>query len=153
MKQTGICILKCNDNHKHGIVTLTEQTNGNIKIKVYIEGISPGLHGFHVHRSGNIKCGATSLCDHYNPTFQVHGDLNSPRSHAGDLGNIKANKNGIVDTEIISKRMHLNDIFGRSLVVHEDPDDLGLGKYKDSLTTGHSGKRILWGIIARDEKC
>jgi len=35
-----------------------------------------------------------------------------------------------------------NSILGRSVVIHADKDDLGKGNYKDSLTTGHSGKRL-----------
>jgi len=33
--------------------------------------------------------------------------------------------------------------------VHEDEDDLGKGPFEDSLTTGHSGKRIACAIIGR----
>ena len=38
-------------------------------------------------------------------------------------------------------------VIGRSIVIHEDPDDLGKGNHKDSKTTGHAGKRIACGII------
>ena len=39
------------------------------------------------------------------------------------------------------------NIIGRGLVIHEDPDDLGLGGDKTSLTTGNSGKRIACAVI------
>ena len=38
-------------------------------------------------------------------------------------------------------------IIGRSIVIHENPDDLGKGGYPDSKTTGHAGKRIACGVI------
>ena len=38
-------------------------------------------------------------------------------------------------------------VIGRSLIVHQDKDDLGKGGHNDSLTTGHAGKRIACGII------
>jgi Cu/Zn superoxide dismutase len=43
----------------------------------------------------------------------------------------------------------VEDFYGRSVIVHEDPDDLGKGSYEDSKTTGHSGARIGCAIIGR----
>jgi hypothetical protein len=43
----------------------------------------------------------------------------------------------------------LADLYGRSIIVHEDRDDLGKGPHEDSKTTGHSGKRIACAIIGR----
>ena len=42
---------------------------------------------------------------------------------------------------------------GRTLIVHEDEDDLGLGSFEDSKTTGHAGKRIACAIIGRCSPC
>jgi Cu-Zn family superoxide dismutase len=36
---------------------------------------------------------------------------------------------------------------GRSIIIHEDEDDLGLGNKEDSKTTGHSGARIACSVI------
>ncbi len=38
-------------------------------------------------------------------------------------------------------------VIGRSFVVHKDTDDLGLGGYPDSKTTGHAGARLACGVI------
>jgi Cu-Zn family superoxide dismutase len=38
-------------------------------------------------------------------------------------------------------------VIGRAFVVHKDFDDLGLGPYPDSKTTGHSGARVACGVI------
>jgi Cu-Zn family superoxide dismutase len=40
-----------------------------------------------------------------------------------------------------------NSIFGRSIVVHADQDDLGKGGFPDSLTTGHAGARLDCAVI------
>ena len=159
----GICLLKCDKGHLHGIVFLKEiQEKGPVKFCVFVEGIEPGLHGFHIHSRGNEISGPDSLCEHFNPTNQTHGNINTKRSHVGDLGNLVAfvgqikhkdgspTTTGIITTEFVAKRVRLsgpNSVFGRSLIVHENEDDLGEGHYEDSLTTGHSGKRVLWGII------
>jgi Cu-Zn family superoxide dismutase len=38
-------------------------------------------------------------------------------------------------------------IIGRSVIVHEKPDDLGRGNTPDSPKTGNSGPRIGCGVI------
>ena len=40
-------------------------------------------------------------------------------------------------------------LWGRSIIVHADEDDLGKGHFEDSKTTGHSGKRMACAIIGR----
>ena len=154
----GIVIFRCNANEKHGYAELEEiSPKGPVRIHVRLEGFqTAGNRGFHIHRSGNTRCGSSSLCDHYNPTNQHHGDLNEVHSHMGDLGNLTANSKGIIDQTLVADRIRLSgtrSVFGRSMIIHEDEDDLGRGHYKDSLVTGHSGKRILYGIIAVDETC
>ncbi len=149
----GIVIFRCEAGENHGYATLEEiSPKGPLKIHVHVEGFdTSGKHGFHIHRSGNTECGANSLCDHYNPTNQNHGGLNKDHSHIGDLGNIIANSKGVIDQTLVADRVRLSgsrSVYGRSMIIHEDKDDLGKGGYEDSLTTGHSGKRILWGIIA-----
>ena len=65
-------------------------------------------------------------------------------------GNLQANEQGIVDfkfTDDLVKLWGPYSVIGRSIVIHEDPDDFGLGGEPDSLKTGHAGKRIVCGII------
>jgi Cu-Zn family superoxide dismutase len=45
------------------------------------------------------------------------------------------------------------DLWGRSVIVHADPDDFGRGGAEDSKVTGHSGKRIACAIIGRTMSC
>ena len=138
-----------------------KETNRGLQVKVNVNGLSPGKHGFHIHESGDLSKGCTSLCSHYNPTNSVHGGRNSKNRHLGDLGNIIADKNGVVNTMMYDNHLSLSDkynIVGRSVIIHEDEDDLGLGGLKngkvinnkireDSLKTGSAGKRIACGVI------
>ena len=122
-----------------------------VKINVHVYGLTPGKHGFHVHEMGNLLKSDCSQCKgHWNPTNKTHGGLNDVNSHAGDLGNIQANENGEVLTHITTNKLTLygkNSILGRSIIIHEDEDDLGKGNHDDSLTTGHAGKRIDCAVI------
>jgi Cu-Zn family superoxide dismutase len=38
---------------------------------------------------------------------------------------------------------------GRSVIIHADEDDHGLGEKDDSLKTGHAGARIACAVIGR----
>ena len=149
--------LRCAEGHDHGFVMLEEiKVGGPVHVHVHITNIAPGYHGFHIHQSGNASKGPKSLCAHYNPFKKDHGGRNDLHAHLGDLGNVYADKNSNVEEEFIAKYVRLrgeHSVLGRSFVVHEDEDDLGQGKYDDSKTTGHSGKRILWGIIGIYEDC
>lgn len=146
-----------------GFVEFTElhtPVNGQkISIHIKISGLIPySVHGIHIHEFGDLRKGCDSVCSHYNPFNSQHGDLSSPRSqrHVGDLGNIQANKYGNIDITLYDNLIKLRgkySIIGRSVVLHRDQDDLGLGNNSDSLTTGHSGPRIACGVIGYSSKC
>ncbi len=141
----------------HGFVEFNELENPingkNLEIHIKITGLEPNsVHGIHIHEFGDLREGCDSVCSHYNPYASQHGDISFPRSHrhVGDLGNIKANKMGNVNVTLYDNLVKLRgkySVIGRSVVLHQDPDDLGLGHNPDSLTTGNSGKRIACGII------
>ena len=145
----AVCVI--NEKKIKGTVVIQEDLiNKNVIISVNLSGIPPGLHGFHIHEYGDLREGCSSLCQHYNPKNKNHGGPNDKERHVGDLGNIEANKKGIVNMKFVDKEVKLRgkySVIGRSIVIHEDPDDLGKGNHKDSKTTGHAGKRIACGII------
>jgi Cu-Zn family superoxide dismutase len=43
----------------------------------------------------------------------------------------------------------LDDLYGRSVIIHADPDDYGRGGHPDSLTTGNAGARLACAVIGR----
>ena len=159
---SAICVFTNNMNKKISGKVVFKETKRGLQIKINMSGISPGLHGFHIHQYGDLSEGCGSLCSHFNPTNSVHGGRDSPERHLGDLGNIIADKSGNVDMVIYDKFLTITGkygILGRSVVVHADEDDLGLGgldesgnvvdeKVRDeSLKTGNAGKRIACGVI------
>lgn len=126
--------------------------NKKLIIKYLIKGLKDGLHGFHIHKYGDMTDGCTSGCEHFDPTHsQHHGGPHSSIRHAGDLGNILSH-NGIATGSItvngISVNPTLNNsIIGRMIVIHKDPDDLGKGNTIESSTTGSAGERIACAVI------
>ncbi|XWS71556.1 hypothetical protein CRYUN_Cryun03dG0147900 [Craigia yunnanensis] len=89
-----------------------------------------------------------ALGAHFNPNNMTHGAPEDEVRHAGDLGNIVANADGVAEATIVEKQIPLsgpNAVIGRALVVHELEDDLGKGGHELSLTTGNSGGRLACG--------
>jgi Cu/Zn superoxide dismutase len=136
-----------------GYVLFT-QTDGTVTITVEISGLIPRtFHGFHIHKSGDLRRGCDSCCSHYNPDDNEHGGLEDENSHAGDLGNIYADESGVCSMILKTEKFFVEEIIGRSIIIHEHMDDLGRGGHKDSKTTGNSGKRIACAVIGFSESC
>lgn len=123
-----------------------KQKEDHVRIVIDIKGLNKNhKHGFHIHESGDLREGCKSCCAHYNPHNTQHAGLEG--GHAGDLGNIKTNENGECNISIKTDKFIVDEILGRSIIIHQDEDDLGLGSFEDSKTTGHSGSRIACSVI------
>ena len=158
----AICVLTNTIDKIKGTIEFEEMKNGNILITVNITGLKPGKHGFHIHKTGNLTDNCKSLCSHFNPKKKKHGGPNDKERHIGDLGNIVADYNGNSMMCLIDDKIKLKgkcNIIGRSVVIHENEDDLGKGGldqngkiinkkiHLESLKTGNAGKRIACGVI------
>jgi Cu-Zn family superoxide dismutase len=128
-----------------GTIVFTEKEE-HVSIRIDIKGLKKNAkHGFHIHESGDLRDGCKSCCAHYNPDKTEHAGLEG--GHAGDLGNLKTDDDGVVDMTIRTDKFFIDEILGRSIIIHEDEDDLGKGTFEDSKTTGHSGSRIACAVI------
>jgi len=129
-----------------------EQANDKSPVNVSgeVRGLTKGLHGFHIHQFGDNTNGCISAGPHFNPKNADHGGPCDSVRHVGDLGNVEANDTGVAKVCISDSQISLfgeNNIVGRTLVVHADPDDLGKGGHELSKTTGNAGGRIACGVI------
>ncbi|KAI7733504.1 hypothetical protein M8C21_028772 [Ambrosia artemisiifolia] len=128
-----------------GVVTLTQEDTGPTTVNVKISGLTPGPHGFHLHEFGDTTNGCISTGPHFNPNGHTHGAPEDEIRHAGDLGNIIANADGVAEATIVDNQIPLtgpNAVVGRAFVVHELADDLGKGGHELSLSTGNAGGRL-----------
>ena len=133
-----------------------KQRKGGVEVNATFTHLA-GNHGFHIHKAGDLRGeGCKGACDHYHigPPQHHGGAPGQTRSgqpgqtkkqrHTGDLGNVTEGSYRYVLKDVL-----VEDLFGRSVIIHADEDDYGLGGFEDSLTTGHSGKRIACAIIGR----
>ncbi|XP_039118402.1 superoxide dismutase [Cu-Zn], chloroplastic-like [Dioscorea cayenensis subsp. rotundata] len=145
----AVAVLKGNSDVE-GVVTLVQDDDGPTTVKVRVTGLTPGLHGFHLHEFGDTTNGCISTGAHFNPNNLTHGAPEDKIRHAGDLGNIVANSDGVAEATIVDNLIPLsgpNAVIGRALVVHELEDDLGKGGHELSLTTGNAGGRLACGVV------
>ncbi|XP_053604555.1 superoxide dismutase [Cu-Zn] isoform X2 [Plodia interpunctella] len=116
-----------------------------------VKGLTKGKHGFHIHEFGDNTNGCTSAGAHFNPLKSDHGAPDATVRHVGDLGNIDCSYDkGVTKVCVQDEQISLvgpHSVVGRTLVVHADPDDLGLGGHELSKTTGNAGARIACGVI------
>jgi Cu-Zn family superoxide dismutase len=134
-----------------GVVRFIEDDD-IVHIDIHITGLRKnGKHGFHVHQYGDMSDACTSMCAHFNPYGKTHGGPDSKNRHVGDLGNLVADKDGVVHYRMTDSMIKLRgtkaNIVGRGLIIHEGEDDCGLGGDTESLKTGNAGKRIACAVI------
>ncbi|XP_057982853.1 superoxide dismutase [Cu-Zn] 2 isoform X2 [Malania oleifera] len=146
----AVAVIAGDKNNVGGCLHFLQDPHGTTHVKGKITGLTPGLHGFHIHALGDTSNGCNSTGPHFNPLKNDHGGPADAVRHAGDLGNIVAGADGVAevcieDTQIPLSGQH--SILGRAVVVHADPDDLGKGGHELSKTTGNAGARIGCGII------
>jgi Cu-Zn family superoxide dismutase len=142
-----------------GEVVVRNKGNQRITLHAKFTKLPGGDHGFHIHRAGDLRGeGCHGLCEHYHTgPPSDHGDepgASKRGRHTGDLGNIKMPGTGVFEKTWTLSGTSVKDLWGRSIIVHADRDDLGLGSHDDSKITGHSGARIACAVFGRgSEKC
>ncbi len=125
------------------------QAGDKVIVSGEIRGLKPNAeHGFHVHEKGDCSSGdGMSTGGHFNPGGGAHGQHGMGTHHAGDLPSLKADASGIARFRFESTTIRVgegsNDIVGRGLIVHRDPDD-----YRTQ-PTGNAGPRLACAVIQR----
>jgi len=128
-------------NKVFGMLTL-KQHDGWVHVKGRVRGLTEGEHGFHIHQFGDTRSpDGKSAGGHFNPDGHDHGGPSDAKHHAGDLGNITANADGVANVDIKAKGLTVISVIGRSFVVHGGKDDL------KSQPSGAAGPRVGVGVI------
>jgi superoxide dismutase, Cu-Zn family len=144
VKRAVAVITATQGNSVHGIVTFEEAGKG-VRVLANLTGLKPGKHGFHIHEFGDISSSdGSSAGGHFNPTGMPHSMPASDKRHAGDMGNIEADKDGDAHLDYIDPEIKLNGpyaIIGHAVIIHENEDDF------KTQPTGNAGARIANGVI------
>lgn len=126
-----------------GSVKFYQTSYGGVLIEAQIFGL-PNIHmpgdssfyGMHIHEYGDCSRPFERTGNHYNPGKMPHP------LHAGDLLPLLGNQ-GYAYLVFYDKRFSVNDIIGRSVVIHSMADDF------TSQPSGNSGSKIGCGTIRK----
>lgn len=135
-----------------GVVRFEQKSESDpTHISYEITGNDPNAkRGFHVHQWGDLTNGCVTAGPHFNPHSKVHGSPTSEVRHAGDMGNVTTDANGVAKGELTDSLIKLigpTSVVGRAVVIHAGEDDLGKGQNEESLKTGNAGGRNACGVI------
>lgn len=129
--------------HLNGLVKFYQTSYGGILIEAEVfnlpnvtEDASSNFYGMHIHESGDCSGNFENTGNHYNPKGLEHP------YHAGDLPPLLGNQ-GYAWTSFYDKRLRLEEIIGKSIVIHDMRDDF------TSQPSGASGTKIGCGEIRR----
>ncbi len=125
----AVCVLNFKDSTKGLVYFYTEY--GKLNMLALFRDVSlryGKLKGLHIHKCGDMTNGCESACAHYDPDNEHHGGLNTKHRHRGDLGNITLDNNGNAKLHLVDVPLTLNEVVGRSVILHQAEDDLGKGK-------------------------
>ena len=138
---TARALLRGDPSHPQliGEVLFSPYGRGTLVVARLLGLPKPGFLGFHIHEKGDCSTGGdvafSGAGGHYDPHGVPHP------WHAGDLPPILSLADGTALMAVYTDRFTPSDVIGRSVVVHDLPDDL------HSQPAGNSGMRIACGLI------
>ncbi len=88
----------------------------------------------HIHEGDSCEDDFSLTGGHYNPNNQPH-----PK-HAGDLPPLFSN-NGMAWCAVFTSRFSIDEIIGKTIIIHSGPDDF------TTQPAGNSGTKIACGLI------
>lgn len=159
--ETGLTLtVKMNDalssgtGENIGEITVSETPYG-LLFTPHLNGLTPGIHGFHVHTNPSCMPGmkdgkevpALMAGGHLDPekTGKHLGPYND-KGHLGDLPGLVVNADGTATYPLLAPRLKsLSELKGHSLMIHKGGDN-----YSDKpAPLGGGGARFACGVIEK----
>lgn len=116
-----------------------------------LKGLTPGLHGFHVHQ--NAACGVAkkdgktvpglAAGGHYAPNGGADHTGPYGSGHLGDLPALYVDPQGKSTHPVLAPRLKVSDLHGRSLMIHGGGDNYADEPQK----LGGGGPRTACGVV------
>ncbi|MCI8371949.1 MAG: superoxide dismutase family protein [Lachnospiraceae bacterium] len=124
-----------------GIINFYQTQYGGVLVEAEVFNLpnvntpqSTQFYGMHIHEYGDCSHQFQNTGNHFNPSGQEHPD------HLGDLPPLFGNQ-GYAYSVFYDKRFTLEQIIGKSIIIHSQRDDF------TSQPSGDSGTKIGCGVI------
>lgn len=113
-----------------GLVVAADSPAGLV-LTPNLQGLTPGLHGFHVHEFANCGPGEKdgkpaagfAAGNHFDPKGTGKHAGPEGDGHLGDLPVLKVEADGTAKEPVIAPRLRTSDLKGRSLIIHAESDN------------------------------
>ncbi|EEX14054.1 copper/zinc superoxide dismutase [Citreicella sp. SE45] len=128
-----------------GTVTVEDTASGTAHVTVDLTDIPEGVHGIHMHETGDCSADDFSSAGGHIAGDAEHGIMAENGPHPGDLPNAHVGEDGVLMVEAFkpdfSVEEFLMDDDGAAFVVHSGADDY------ESQPSGDAGGRIACGVF------
>lgn len=134
------------EGNEIGEAQFHEFASGGVHIVLTAEGIPAGVHGVHVHETGDCATPDFQSAGGHIAGDAQHG-FDSPEGvHPGDLPNAHVQDDEVLAVEYVNDRLVMDESMmldedGSAILIHETADD-----YRTD-PSGESGGRIACGVI------
>jgi Cu-Zn family superoxide dismutase len=140
-----------------GRAELVERRQGTgvvVDITVSASGLTPGLHGVHLHAVGKCEPAFTAAGGHFDPgpASNTDPDANHP-FHMGDVPNLEVGQDGSGTLQAVTTRVTLSEgplsVFdedGTAIIIHGNEDKGITGEPKSGVS---GGPRVACGVFTK----
>ena len=133
-----------------GTVTFTQTADG-LDLSTDLKGLNAGEHGFHLHENGSCdpadkegkKTAGQAAGGHWDPGATKAHKGPDGGGHKGDLPKLIVPEGGATRAKLAVKGLTLEDVAGKSLMIHEAGDNYG----DSPKPLGGGGARIACGVV------
>lgn len=132
-----------------GNITISESAYGLVFTPA-LSGLPAGLHGFHLHETGNCtskekdgkKVAALAAGGHYDPAGSKKHGTPWGDGHLGDLPPLFVDANGNANQPVLAPRLKMTDLASRAVMVHAGGDNHA----DHPAALGGGGVRVVCGV-------
>ncbi|HEX5133335.1 MAG TPA: superoxide dismutase [Cu-Zn] SodC [Candidatus Krumholzibacteria bacterium] len=130
-----------------------EDTPYGLLLTPALTGLTPGMHGFHVHENGSCDCAdkdgkmvpGLAAGGHFDPSQSGKHLGPYADGHLGDLPPLYVAADGSATMPVLAPRLKVKDLAGRSVMIHAGGDNFS----DQPAALGGGGARVACGVVTK----
>ena len=137
-------MVKGRDGQSLGTVSVSDTASGQAHVLISLTGVPEGVHGVHIHETGDCSTDDFSSAGGHLSGGREHGVLVEGGPHPGDLPNATVQPDQTLQLEYFAPLLSVEQILdsdGSAFIVHSQQDDY------QSQPSGGAEDRIACGVF------